>query len=382
MQSLEPCRFTHKGSFGFLLDEWTVRSVYVSSFSFRQANHSTLSVLVLPSKMTLCHVMVTDAVASDCFLHALTSEREEVMGLLLGDIQLVPTPGVDLSGISREQATKMTNVRKVARVWGCRVLHRSDKRPDRVEIPPELMCNVTDEAEVLSKETGQQTRVIGWYHSHPNITPYPSHVDLGTQAMYQFIETGWVGLIFSVFHTDQRKNGRMELHCFQTHISSSGAQEHTKVPVGIVRGEVILPRCVVSRFAPLSQSAVLTRALMSENHENLEKAIASTSDGELKAALRGVYCQQLFKTKHAFLLPTIEMGNLLCSTLDKRIARTKSRLEEAKNENAKLKEELKALKAEQEVREKGLDALFPPDEPIPQGKTTPPPAAEVATTEE
>lgn len=29
---------------------------------------------------------------------------------------------------------------------------------------------------------GVQTRVVGWYHSHPKITVQPSHVDLRTQV--------------------------------------------------------------------------------------------------------------------------------------------------------------------------------------------------------
>jgi BRCA1/BRCA2-containing complex subunit 3 len=47
----------------------------------------------------------------------------------------------------------------------------------------------------------------GWFHSHPHITVLPSHVDVNTQAMYQLLEPGFVGLIFSVFNRDAATKG-------------------------------------------------------------------------------------------------------------------------------------------------------------------------------
>lgn len=37
-----------------------------------------------------------------------------------------------------------------------------------------------DEAEKLSNITLNPTVVVGWYHSHPNITVFPSKVDIDT----------------------------------------------------------------------------------------------------------------------------------------------------------------------------------------------------------
>lgn len=89
----------------------------------------------------------------------------------------------------------------------------------------------------MSVEVGRPTRVIGWYHSHPHITVMPSHVgedykwyskqptscvliselwkhrpnlakkllvpvDVRTQRMYQMLDPGFVGLIFSCFNED------------------------------------------------------------------------------------------------------------------------------------------------------------------------------------
>ncbi len=38
------------------------------------------------------------------------------------------------------------------------------------------------------------------YHSHPHITVLPSHVDVRTQAMYQKLDEGFVGIIISAFN--------------------------------------------------------------------------------------------------------------------------------------------------------------------------------------
>ncbi|KAL5575669.1 hypothetical protein UlMin_017368 [Ulmus minor] len=71
--------------------------------------------------------------------------------------------------------------------------------------------------------TGKTTRVIGWYHSHPHITVLPSHVDVRTQSMYQLLDSGFIGLIFSCFSEDVNKVGRIQVIAFQ---SSDGKQQH------------------------------------------------------------------------------------------------------------------------------------------------------------
>ena len=70
---------------------------------------------------------------SDAFLvctsHALTTEKEEVMGLLLGDVQ-------------------RGALGAVVHILGCALLTRSDRRKDRVEISPEQLAAATSNAEV------------------------------------------------------------------------------------------------------------------------------------------------------------------------------------------------------------------------------------------
>ncbi|XP_060082384.1 lys-63-specific deubiquitinase BRCC36-like [Ylistrum balloti] len=137
-----------------------------------------------------CVHLETDAYMV-CLTHALSTEREEVMGLLIGEI--------DENRVSHISAVIM--------------LRRSDKQPDRVEISPEQLSDASTKAEDLAKELKRPLRVLGWYHSHPHITVWPSHVDVRTQAMYQMMDEGFIGLIFSVFNQD--KNTKSLCHIME-----------------------------------------------------------------------------------------------------------------------------------------------------------------------
>uniref|UniRef100_A0A7S4W2N6 MPN domain-containing protein n=1 Tax=Alexandrium monilatum TaxID=311494 RepID=A0A7S4W2N6_9DINO len=181
----------------------------------------------------VCQVQVSDEVYQVCLAHALMTEHEEVMGLLLGD-----AVGANI------------------RIWASLTLQRSDKRADRVEISPEQLVEAAEMAERITKEVGLHTRVVGWYHSHPHITCLPSHVDLRTQLQYQSMDSLFIGLIFAVFNADPRA-GRMchELMAFRADGASGGPARRVE-----------LQPCVV----PLS-------ALLSEEQETLAATAASTS---------------------------------------------------------------------------------------------------------
>jgi len=172
-----------------------------------------------------------------CMSHALTTEKEEVMGLLLGDI-------------------KKTARGSVAFVWQVAVLRRSDKRKDRVEIEPAQLTAAAAEAERLSAQMARKVRVIGWYHSHPHITVHPSHVDVRTQAMYQMMDSGFIGLIFSCFNYDAELNGRIQVIAFQSldlsrfsseeeRKASAHSYEQINIPLTIVPAEVNSPNTLL-----------------------------------------------------------------------------------------------------------------------------------------
>jgi len=148
--------------------------------------------------MSLVQVCITDDAYFSCMSHALTTEKEEVMGLLLGDIEKTPRGDV-------------------AHITAISVLTRSDKRKDRVEISPEQLTAGMAEADKIKEFLKKETRVIGWYHSHPHITVNPSHFDVQTQAMYQMLDQGFIGLIFSCFNKDpSNRSGRIQVTAFQS----------------------------------------------------------------------------------------------------------------------------------------------------------------------
>ncbi|KAI4329311.1 hypothetical protein L6164_021593 [Bauhinia variegata] len=160
--------------------------------------------------MSLTEVKISQDVWLTCVTHALSTETEEIMGLLLGDIE----------------HSKNGNV--TALIWGASPQTRSDRRKDRVETTPEQLAAASALADRMTTLTGKTTRVIGWYHSHPHITVLPSHVDVKTQAMYQLLESGFIGLIFSCYNEDANKVGRIQVIAFQ---SSDGKQNYFSRPV-------------------------------------------------------------------------------------------------------------------------------------------------------
>jgi len=184
-------------------------------------------------RQDVCQILISDEVYQVCIAHALMTEREEVMGLLLGDA-----------------------VDEDIHIWASVTLRRSDKRADRVEISPEQLVEAAEMAEQITKEFGCRTRVVGWYHSHPHITCLPSHVDLRTQLQYQGMESLFIGLIFAVFNADPRA-GRMchELMAFRADTGGSGPPQRLELQPRVV------PLC----------------ALLTAEQEKLATSTASTS---------------------------------------------------------------------------------------------------------
>ncbi|XP_046420961.1 lys-63-specific deubiquitinase BRCC36 [Neodiprion pinetum] len=152
-----------------------------------------------------------------CLQHALSTENFEVMGLLIGNLE---------SGIANVSAVK--------------ILRRSDKKKDRVEISSEQVLKAAAEAERLTIELNRPMRVLGWYHSHPHITVWPSHVDVRTQATYQTMDHGFVGLIFSVFSEGKdSKEQEALVTCFQSHNG-----EATEIPLEILYTPDLSEQCL------------------------------------------------------------------------------------------------------------------------------------------
>ena len=102
--------------------------------------------------MSLAHCTLAKECAFCVVAHALSTEKQEVMGLLFGRW--------DGPHAFIEEAHPLA---------------RTDRRADRVEVKPEQLAKAASIAE------SRGLRIVGWYHSHPHITAAPSHVDVRTQ---------------------------------------------------------------------------------------------------------------------------------------------------------------------------------------------------------
>lgn len=160
---------------------------------------------------------------------------------------------------------------RVSHIQASKILARSDKQPDRVEISPEQLTDACSYAEELSKQWGKTVRVLGWYHSHPHITVMPSDVDLRTQSMYQNMDKFFVGLIFSVFNGSKGLN-EIQVICFQTHVQRNSSSVFSRLEITYE----INP--VEQSFHALSTQATLPLILDKEEQEQKVNENATGTD--------------------------------------------------------------------------------------------------------
>jgi len=157
-------------------------------------------------------VRVSTEVMEVCWVHALSNEKQEIMGMLIGDVQ-----------------GKVVNIRSL------KVGKRSTKESLRVEVDSNELIEAMEVASALKNSDGNELRVIGWYHSHPHVTVLPSHVDIRTQAGYQTMDNQFVGLIFSVFWSDKaNKTDQREVVAFQSgDLKDDGSRPMIQLPIVI-----------------------------------------------------------------------------------------------------------------------------------------------------
>ncbi|BFZ00312.1 hypothetical protein BsWGS_03351 [Bradybaena similaris] len=255
--------------------------------------------------MSLSCVHLESDVYLVCLTHALSTEREEVMGLLIGEI-------------TEDRVVYLSSVI---------ILRRSDKQPDRVEISPEQQSDASIRAEQLATELNRPLRVVGWYHSHPHITVWPSHVDVRTQASYQQMDAGFVGLIFSVFNEDATKQNKVQVICFQSRELHSQFQQ-VQVPL------YITPSYSISR-ACLNSLVDIPKILLQEEDEAYEKVTDGSQDLLTRIHNASVYTKSVCHVMEVITGPLIH--NLEC-----RLYANKLRIQELKEEKRLLTQKLKA----------------------------------------
>ncbi|NXE67072.1 BRCC3 deubiquitinase, partial [Calcarius ornatus] len=259
---------------------------------------------------------------------------------------------------------------RIVHIHSVIILRRSDKRKDRVEISPEQLSAASTEAEIsFSRDssrlargmTGRPMRVVGWYHSHPHITVWPSHVDVRTQAMYQMMDQGFVGLIFSCFIEDKNtKTGRILYTCFQSvqaqkssdtaspwtdccnivevsflfaafnYISYSSRYDRIEIPIHVVPHETIGKVCL--------ESAVELPKILCQEEQDAYRRIHSLThlDSVTKIHNGSVFTKNLCSQMSAISGPLLQW-------LEDRLEQNKQRMQELQQEKEQLLEELAAL---------------------------------------
>uniref|UniRef100_A0A8C1CUY8 BRCA1/BRCA2-containing complex, subunit 3 n=1 Tax=Cyprinus carpio carpio TaxID=630221 RepID=A0A8C1CUY8_CYPCA len=228
-----------------------------------------------------------------CMNHALSTEKEEVMGLCIGE-----------------------QIRKVLRI------------PKKQTKDPHFL-NMRHR---LAEMTGRPMRVVGWYHSHPHITVWPSHVDVRTQAMYQMMDQGFVGLIFSCFIEDKNtKTGRVLYTCFQSVQAQKGSEyERIEIPIHVVPHEAIGKVC-------LESAVELPRILCQEEQDTYRRIHSLTHlDPITKIHNGSVFTKNLCSQMSAISGPLLQW-------LEDRLEQNKQSIIKLQKEKEQLTQELASL---------------------------------------
>lgn len=120
------------------------------------------------------------------------------------------TPNLHTVEVKCAQLQKKMDTTRIVDIHSVIILRHSDKTKDRVEISPEQLSAASIERS--AEETGHFLRVVGWYHPCPHDTIWPPHIDVRTQAMYQMMDQGIIGLIFACFIGDKTTKTDRALH--------------------------------------------------------------------------------------------------------------------------------------------------------------------------
>ncbi|CAO3639476.1 unnamed protein product [Cunninghamella echinulata] len=108
----------------------------------------------------------------------------------------------------------------------------------------ESVSLLTDQTKGLteeSKQIGRTRIVIGWYHSHPHITVFPSHIDLQTQYSQQMMDEHFFGIIISCFDKSEDNSHRIQTICFQSQPNDRNILTQVHIPLDIQPTDTFFP---------------------------------------------------------------------------------------------------------------------------------------------
>uniref|UniRef100_A0A4X1T8N2 Lys-63-specific deubiquitinase n=1 Tax=Sus scrofa TaxID=9823 RepID=A0A4X1T8N2_PIG len=241
-------------------------------------------------------------------------------------------PKFTYTGTEMRTVAEKVDAVRIVHIHSVIILRRSDKRKDRVEISPEQLSAASTETHRLAELTGRPMRVVGWYHSHPHITVWPSHVDVRTQAMYQMMDQGFVGLIFSCFIEDKNtKTGRVLYTCFQSiQAQKSSEYERIEIPIHVV------PHVAVGKVC-LESAVELPKILCQEEQDAYRRIHSLTHlDSVTKIHNGSVFTKNLCSQMSAVSGPLLQW-------LEDRLEQNQQHLQELQQEKEELMQELSSL---------------------------------------
>ncbi|XP_071298734.1 lys-63-specific deubiquitinase BRCC36 isoform X2 [Agelaius tricolor] len=167
---------------------------------------------------------------------------------------------------------------------------------------------------------------------HPGPAVMSSDIYVRTQAMYQMMDQGFVGLIFSCFIEDKNtKTGRILYTCFQSvQAQKSSEYDRIEIPIHVVPHETIGKVCL--------ESAVELPKILCQEEQDAYRRIHSLThlDSVTKIHNGSVFTKNLCSQMSAISGPLLQW-------LEDRLEQNKQRMQELQREKEQLLEELAAL---------------------------------------
>jgi BRCA1/BRCA2-containing complex subunit 3 len=262
----------------------------------------------------LKRVLITNDVIHSCLSHSLSTETTEIMGVLLGHFE------------EQEDGTCIAIVEKSMS------LNRKFKEKDRVEVSAEDLAKAALTAEKMSELEEREFRVISWYHSHPHISVYPSHVDVKTQCNFQSLDKAFFGVIFSVFD-----KGNISLCAFQScnHVVSL---ERSEIPITVVNKLSDIRMLSYLNSTPLTNDSLLAHQIIQLNelklmNEKNQSYLSNNSSQQLSYS-------EILLSSNSYQQSLLKLIDLQLSPLETSI---QSKIDSLKSEKVRLQEILSQL---------------------------------------
>ena len=269
------------------------------------------------NKYQYCDLInLTSDAYSSILNHALLTENEEIMGLLIGN-----------------EIKKKDSL--IINIFATICLTRKCKEKNRVEFDEIQMAHAIEITNEIKKENKIDANVVGWYHSHPKITIPPSNVDLNTQKSQQYQGT-FVGLIVSCFSTDSNKINKINLIAFQTKSDKYNVLSPHYIKIEFVNELEIFGNNWSNTSNNAMTFASILQNLLNEEEEqyNKEKEIIDEDDSINKILL--------YSNRQSLLCKIIQnVSSPYINSLDSEIENLRNYLEYIKEINMFMRDSIK-----------------------------------------